>query len=56
MANLSTLSDYHGPNQVHIGNGNTLPIKHVGSSVLSTPTSFSLRNMLHVKSQKIFCL
>ena len=38
VANLPTLSDYHGPDQVHVGNGDTLLIKHVGSSVLSTPS------------------
>ena len=49
MANLSTFSEYHGQDQVHVGNGNTLTIKHIGSSLLRTPhNSFQLTNMLHV--------
>lgn len=49
MANLSSLSKYHGQDQVHVGNGNTLSIKHVGSSLLRTRhNSFKLTNMLHV--------
>lgn len=49
MANLSTHSEYHGPDQVQVGNGNSLPISHVGPSVLhSSSQSFRLNNLLCV--------
>ena len=47
MANLSTHSEYHGPDQVHVGNGNALPITHVGSSVLRTPSNCWIPEQIH---------
>ena len=48
MANLSTHFKYHGPDQVYASNGTALPISHAGSSLLHTPHSFCLTNILHV--------
>jgi transposase InsO family protein len=50
LANLNVCADeYHGPDQIRVGNGTSLPIKHIGSTQLSTPTaSFLLNNVLHV--------
>ena len=43
LANLNMKADeYHGPNQIRIGNGLGLTIKHIGSTILSTPTSVFL--------------
>jgi hypothetical protein len=48
--NLSLQSDtYLGNDQIHVGDGASLPIKHIGSTTLSTPTtSFTLNKLLHV--------
>jgi histone deacetylase 1/2 len=48
--NLSLQSDtYLGNDQIHVGDGAGLPIKHIGSTTLSTPTtSFTLNKLLHV--------
>ena len=50
LANLNVKADeYHGPNQIWIGNGLGLTIKHIGSTKLSTFTSsFLLHDVLHV--------
>ena len=50
LANLNVRADeYHGLDQIHVGNGTGLPIKHIGSTQFSTPTaSFLLNNVLHV--------
>ena len=41
--------EYHDPNQIRIGNGIGLNVKHIGSTKLSTPSSsFLLHNVLHV--------
>ena len=50
LANLYVKADeYHGPNQILIGNGLGLTVKHIGSTHLSTPTSsFLLNDVLHV--------
>jgi transposase InsO family protein len=50
LANLNVCADeYHGPNQIRVGNGTSLPMKHIGSTQFSTPTaSFLLNNVLHV--------
>jgi hypothetical protein len=50
LANLNVRADeYHGPDQIRVGNGTSLPIKHIGSTQFSTPTtSFLLNNVLHV--------
>jgi histone deacetylase 1/2 len=48
--NLSFQSDtYLGNDQIHVGDGAGLPIKHIGSTTLSTPiNSFILNKLLHV--------
>jgi hypothetical protein len=50
LANLNVRADeYHGPDQIRVGNGTSLPIKHIGSTQFSTPTaSFLLNNVFHV--------
>jgi len=48
--NLSLQSNaYLGNDQIHVGDGAGLPIKHIGSTTLSTPTtSFVLNKLLHM--------
>lgn len=50
LANLNVKADnYSGANQIKIGNGSGLPIKHVGTAHLSTPNfNFHLLDVLHV--------
>jgi hypothetical protein len=50
LANLNLHADeYHGSEQIRVGNGKSLPIKHIGTTQLSTPTTtFRLNNVLHV--------
>lgn len=36
-SNLQSAAPYHGPETVLVGNGNQLPITHVGSTVINTP-------------------
>ena len=50
LANLNIRADeYQGSDQIRVGNGKSLPIKHIGTTQLSTPTtSFQLNNVLHV--------
>ena len=50
VANLNVkANEYHGPNQIRIGNSLGLTVKHIGSTHLSTPTSsFLLNDVLHV--------
>jgi hypothetical protein len=50
LANLNLRADeYQGSDQIRVGNGKSLPIKHIGTTQLSTPTtSFQLNNVLHV--------
>ncbi|CAL2278094.1 unnamed protein product [Prunus armeniaca] len=39
---------YLGSNSLQVGDGNCLPISHIGSSVITTPfANFSLRHILH---------
>ena len=41
--------EYTGTEQIRVGNGKSLPIKHLGTSHLFTPhNSFCLNNVLHV--------
>ena len=52
-ANLAKLNvranEYQDSNQIRIGNGLGLSVKHIGSTKLSTPTSsFILQDVLHV--------
>lgn len=40
---------YHGNDSLHVGDGNPLPIFHIGSSKLFSPNkTFDLTNILHV--------
>jgi hypothetical protein len=50
LSNLNMGADeYTGTEQIRVGNGNSLPIKHIGTSNLFTPNhSFRLNNVLHV--------
>ena len=50
LTNLNVRADeYQGLDQIHVGNGKSLPIKHIGTSQLSTPHSFfCLNNVFHV--------
>ena len=41
--------EYTGTEQIRVGNGKSLPIKHIGTSHLFTPqNSYRLNNVLHV--------
>uniref|UniRef100_A0A2N9G021 Integrase catalytic domain-containing protein n=1 Tax=Fagus sylvatica TaxID=28930 RepID=A0A2N9G021_FAGSY len=47
--NLNPQAPYQGPDQVSVGNGQNLPIQHIGNSQLHTKFhKFQLRNVLHV--------
>ena len=49
LNNLSLQSQYKGPEQVTMGNGQSLPINHIGNGTLSTKYhNFILKNVLHV--------
>ena len=50
FANLNVKAkEYHGPDQIRIGNGISLNIKHIGFTKLSIPSSsFLLHDVLHV--------
>ena len=49
LNNLSVQSQYKGPDQVTIGNGQSLPINHIGNATLHTKYhDFTLKNVLHV--------
>ena len=49
LNNLSLQSQYKGPEQVIMGNGQSLPINHIGNGTLSTKYhNFILKNVLHV--------
>ena len=50
LANLNVrANEYQGSNQIRIGNGLGLSVKHISSTKLSTPTSsFILHDVLHV--------
>jgi hypothetical protein len=52
ISNLNLNCDeYLGNDQIKIGNGRGLPITHIGTASLSTPSlSFRLNNILHVPS------
>ncbi|CAL9005508.1 unnamed protein product [Prunus brigantina] len=48
-SHLQNSVPYSGSNSLQVGDGNCLPISHIGSSVITTPSAdFSLRNILHV--------
>ena len=51
VSHLTERMDYHGGEQVLVGNGKGLHIEHIGSSVFqpfSSSYSFKLQNLLHV--------
>jgi hypothetical protein len=50
LANLNVLVDeYQGSELIRVGNSTSLPIHHIGTTQLSTPTTtFRLNNVLHV--------
>lgn len=51
LNNLPSYQPYHGPDQVTVGNGNTLPIHHTGHGLLPTPFfPFHLSKMFRVPS------
>ncbi|TQE05575.1 hypothetical protein C1H46_008822 [Malus baccata] len=46
---LNKVTHFEGNDRIKIGNGQGLPIKHVGSSMLTAPThSHKLNQVLHV--------
>ena len=49
LGNLSIQLQYKGPEQIIVGNGQTLPINHIGNASISTKYhNFVLKNVLHV--------
>ena len=49
LNNLAIQSQYKGPEQVTVGNGQTLPIYHIGNTTLHTKYhKFILKDVLHV--------
>jgi hypothetical protein len=50
LANLNVRADeYHGQEQIRVGNGKSIPIKHIGTTQLLSPNlSFQLNDVLHV--------
>ena len=50
LANLKVRAEeYQGQEQIRVGNGKSIPIKHVGTTQLFSPTSsFQLNDVLHV--------
>ena len=62
LQNLSLHFEYGGKENIVIDNGNDIPITHVGSIILGSPTTiFSLDNVLcapliYKKKKKIFFL
>ena len=49
LNNLTSQSQYKGPDQIAVGNGQSLPINHIGNSSLHTKFyQFQLRNVLYV--------
>ena len=50
LSNLNISSEYHGGNQLVLGNGSGVDISHVGESYIKSAThkTFLLKNLLHV--------
>lgn len=49
ISSLSYINDYHGQDQLHVGDGNGLKISYTGYGKIHTPTCpFNISNMLHV--------
>ncbi|XP_076890524.1 uncharacterized protein LOC143541637 [Bidens hawaiensis] len=50
---FDSAESYHGDDHLRVGNGNALPILHIGSSKLFSPNkTFHLNNVLHVPEIK----
>jgi hypothetical protein len=48
LTNLQTQAPYQGTEQVSVGNGQSIPINHIGNGQLSTKIyNFRLKNLLH---------
>jgi hypothetical protein len=53
LSSFAASEAYHGGDNLHVGNGKGLPILHIGSTYLSSPTrTFTLNNILHVPDIK----
>ncbi|KAJ9567488.1 hypothetical protein OSB04_003454 [Centaurea solstitialis] len=53
MMGFDSVESYYGDDNLHVGNGNALPILHIGSSRLYSPNkTFHLNNILHVPQIK----
>ncbi|KAJ0850106.1 putative RNA-directed DNA polymerase [Helianthus annuus] len=53
LTNLDHSEAYNGSHSLHVGDGNPLPIFHVGSSKIYSPNkTFKLSNVLHVPALK----
>lgn len=53
LSNLDTSEFYRGPDSLHVGDGNSLPILHIRSSkIYSSNQTFNLSNILHVPEVK----
>ena len=49
LENMTTQSDFHGTDEIKIGNGKTLPIHHTSSSICSSNNHlFKLQDIFHV--------
>lgn len=55
LNNLSIDAEYTGPDEVMVSNGNSIPISHVGNTVLCDNSRFRLNNILY-SSQSPFSL
>lgn len=54
LSSLTLHSPYRGPSKVSVGNGQTLDIQNIGSSILPTPYhTFCLKNMLDLPSLSV---
>ena len=59
--NLTNKSTYDGPDQVHMSNGESEPISHIGKAFLhlsSSPCVFHLKNLLHIShlTKNLICV
>ncbi|KAJ0781359.1 putative RNA-directed DNA polymerase [Helianthus annuus] len=53
LSSLDHSECYHGNDSLHVGDGNPLPIFHIGSSKFYSPNkTFNLSNILHVPNLK----
>ncbi|KAK9062643.1 hypothetical protein SSX86_019831 [Deinandra increscens subsp. villosa] len=53
LSSIGTPESYHGSDNLHVGNGKGLPILHIGSTKIYSPSkTFTLENILHVPQIK----